>query len=288
MEKIARFPGEVENLESCHISDCHGFFGPETSQKCENCRKSRTAKQGGFKLGGLPDLGSSIPNGLFRPCNNVATFPLFRRISRLVWESLNAGLAKGGLGTCPQLSTIAYDCRHFETKVPLRKGPKRSQMCTIVDDCAHIPESGLKPPFESPRLDFPDESFSSFPFFLSIESTYKEHWRRGSATQSAPFPTKVKVPLVWEPPCLASLKQNVPEKVYALISCLNISYRHFLKSSSVLNLMFDFIFEGGCTREEQIALSLKRHLFPHAGRKPKAFWIYFSTLPPILNIFSNA
>ena len=55
----------------------------------------------------------------------------------------------------------------------------------------------------------------------------------------------------------------------------------------VVNLKFDFISDGGCTREEQIALSLKRHLFPHGGREPKAFWICFSTLPPILNIFSN-
>ena len=28
-------------------------------------------------------------------------------------------------------------------------------MCTIVDDCAQIAESDLKPPFESPHLDFP-------------------------------------------------------------------------------------------------------------------------------------
>ena len=52
----------------------------------------------------------------------------------------------------------------------------------------------------------------------------------------------------------------------------------------VLNLKLNFIFDGGCTREEQIGLSLKRHLFPHGGRKPEAFLIYFSTLPPILNI----
>ena len=30
-------------------------------------------------------------------------------------------------------------------------------MCTIVDDCAQIAESGLKPPFESPHLSFADE-----------------------------------------------------------------------------------------------------------------------------------
>ena len=49
---------------------------------------------------------------------------------------------------------------------------------------------------------------------------------------------------------------------------------------SVLNLKFDFISDGGCTREEQIALSLKRHLFPHGGREPKAFWICFSRVHP--------
>ena len=49
---------------------------------------------------------------------------------------------------------------------------------------------------------------------------------------------------------------------------------------SVLNLKFDFISDGGCTREEQIALSLKRHLFPHGGREPNAFWICFSRVRP--------
>ena len=56
---------------------------------------------------------------------------------------------------------------------------------------------------------------------------------------------------------------------------------------SVLNLKFDFISDGGCTREEQIALSLKRHLFPHGGREPKAFWICFSQVHPPSEIKSN-
>ena len=47
----------------------------------------------------------------------------------------------------------------------------------------------------------------------------------------------------------------------------HLSRRHL----SVLNLKFDFISDGGRTREEQIALSLKRHLFPHGDREPKAF-----------------
>ena len=56
---------------------------------------------------------------------------------------------------------------------------------------------------------------------------------------------------------------------------------------SVLNLKFDFISDGGCTREEQIALSQKRHLFPHGGREPKAFWICFSRVHPPSEIKSN-
>ena len=56
---------------------------------------------------------------------------------------------------------------------------------------------------------------------------------------------------------------------------------------SVLNLKFDFICDGGCTREKQIALSLKRHLFPHGGREPKAFWICSSRVHPPSEIKSN-
>ena len=79
---------------------------------------------------------------------------LMREIAMSLFrESLNGGFPNGSLG---YLSTIAYDCRHFATKVPLRKGPKKAQKCTIVDDCAQIAESGLKPPFESPHSDFPD------------------------------------------------------------------------------------------------------------------------------------
>ena len=59
---------------------------------------------------------------------------------------------------CPQLSTIAHDCRHFATKAPLGKGSKKAtkQKCAL-DDCAQIAESGPKPPFESPHLDFPEK-----------------------------------------------------------------------------------------------------------------------------------
>ena len=64
-------------------------------------------------------------------------------------------ISKGGLKVlvynCPRLPTTVSILRR---KLPL-KGPKGPQKCTIVDDCAQIAESGLKPPFESPHLDFP-------------------------------------------------------------------------------------------------------------------------------------
>ena len=70
------------------------------------------------------------------------------------------GLSKWGLKAlvhnCPRLPTIVVILRR---KFPLERGPKRPQKCTIVDDCAQIAESGLKPPFESPHLDFPDKFF---------------------------------------------------------------------------------------------------------------------------------
>ena len=48
-------------------------------------------------------------------------------------KSLNGGLANEGLR---YLSTIAYDCRHFATKVPLRKGPKRAT--SFVHNCRRL------------------------------------------------------------------------------------------------------------------------------------------------------
>ena len=63
----------------------------------------------------------------------------------------------GASGTCPQLATTTYDCRHFVTKVPLKKGPNKA---TKVQNCRRFvrksTESDLKPPFESPHLDFPE------------------------------------------------------------------------------------------------------------------------------------
>ena len=59
------------------------------------------------------------------------------------------GLSKWGLkvlvNNCPRLPTIVVI--FLRRKFPLERGPKRPQKCTIVDDCAQIAESGLKPPF---------------------------------------------------------------------------------------------------------------------------------------------
>ena len=58
------------------------------------------------------------------------------------------------------LSTIVHDCLRLSSfcdeSSPQKGAPKRPHKCTIVDDCAQIAESGLKSPFESPHLDFPE------------------------------------------------------------------------------------------------------------------------------------
>ena len=58
------------------------------------------------------------------------------------------------------MSTIVDDCLRllsvYDESLPLQRGPKGPQKCTIVDDSAQIAESGLKTAFESPQLDFPE------------------------------------------------------------------------------------------------------------------------------------
>ena len=63
----------------------------------------------------------------------------------------------------------------------------------------------------------------------------------------------------------------------------HLSRRHL----SALNLKFDFISDGGCTREEQIALSLKRRLFPHGGQRAQGFLDLFFDAAPHLEYFSK-
>ena len=86
-------------------------------------------------------------------CLQAAPKP--RRKSKVTLESRSKvsgksqwGLSKWGLKVlvhnCPRLPTIVVILRR---KLPLERGPKRPQKRTIVDDCAQIAESGLKPPF---------------------------------------------------------------------------------------------------------------------------------------------
>ena len=60
------------------------------------------------------------------------------------------------------------------------------------------------------------------------------------------------------------------------LSRRHLSRRHL--SFFFLNFKFNFIFDGGCTREEQIALSLKRHLFLH-GDNPRRLGFIFDAAP---------
>ena len=82
--------------------------------------------------------------------------PKTKKVIELLF-CLNGGLANGGLR---YLSTIVHDCLRLSSfcdESPPQKGAsKKPQKCTIVDDCAQIAKSVLKPPFESPHLDFPD------------------------------------------------------------------------------------------------------------------------------------
>ena len=103
-------------------------------------------------------------------------------------------------------------------------------------------------------------------------------------------PSEIKSTILLGSACLS--ERNCPRKTFKSIG----EKRSFEKREkshlrgrhlSVLNLKFDFISDGGCTREEEIALSLKRHLFPHGGREPKAFWICFSRVHPPSEIKSN-
>ena len=82
------------------------------------------------------------------------------------------------------------------------------------------------------------------------------------------------------PTGVASLKKYRPSRKKSELVSDSVKRHLRGRHLSVLNLKFDFISDGGCTREEQIALALKRHLFLHGGREPKAFWICFSRVRP--------
>ena len=110
---------------------------------------SRAAKRGGFKRGGFP----------------IWTCPSF-----FVLNSLNGGLANGGL---MYLSTIVPGCRDFATKIPLRRGPKKATKVhncgRLCANCREWPWAPIwEPPFRlSQSLSF-FVLFGDFPDFFVI------------------------------------------------------------------------------------------------------------------------
>ena len=56
-------------------------------------------------------------------------------------------LQMGAQGTRPQLSTIAFNCRHFATKIPFTKGHESAQLHTIVHK---LPRVALSPHLRAP------------------------------------------------------------------------------------------------------------------------------------------
>ena len=61
------------------------------------------------------------------------------------------------------LKVLVHDClrlssfRDGKCLLLIERGPKKAtKVDNIVDVCAQVAASGLKPPIESPHLDFPD------------------------------------------------------------------------------------------------------------------------------------
>ena len=124
---------------------------------------TRTDPKGSFVT---PSLTQRVIGGKMKrlePCVGTVAFfisacplqPLsdfLQRLGKSKW-----GLCKWGLKVfvhnCPRSPTIVAI---LQRKFLLERRPKEPRKCTIVDDCAQIAESGLKPPFESPHVDFPE------------------------------------------------------------------------------------------------------------------------------------
>ena len=124
------------------------------------------------------------------------------------------GLSKWGLRAlvhnCPRFPTIVVILRQ---KLPSESGPKRPQKGTIVDDCAQFAESDLKPPFESPHLDFPDkgperkqgklDSFGATSLFIFLP------WMRGWGFKIVTLRKTLVVGVTKMVPSCAPLRESV-------------------------------------------------------------------------------
>ena len=118
----------------------------------------RQLKKGPRKGNRGPVRGTAGPtSGTEGPVTGTGPFNLHKapfnctRLGQSKWV-----LSNGGLG---YLSSIVHDCLQlytFSDKNSFKKESKWPRKCTIARDCARVAESGLKPPFESPQLDFPE------------------------------------------------------------------------------------------------------------------------------------
>ena len=118
----------------------------------------------------MSELRPEHNHGISLPCflppekKNTSSF------AKCLWEKSKWGISKWRLKVlvhlvhdCLRLSSFCYE------KFPLERGPPKKK-CRIVDDCAQIAECGLKPPYESPHLDFPQKCYLSL--FLTFLATF--------------------------------------------------------------------------------------------------------------------
>ena len=112
------------------------------------CSRVPTTTSGTFGLDSRESsFCASAPPSTQLPSSSRLSQPALSR------ESLNGGFPNGGLRYS---STIVHDFLQLSSFCHENSLYKRPRKCTIAHDCAQIAESGLKPPFESPHLDFSD------------------------------------------------------------------------------------------------------------------------------------
>ena len=91
MEQIARFPGGEIIAESCHVSDCHGFLGPDPF-----LYRFTVLLNSGGSNSPWSEFWSEFP-GLFRHFMGMGVVPApsnFEGRNTLFWK------AHGTLGVC--------------------------------------------------------------------------------------------------------------------------------------------------------------------------------------------
>ena len=86
---------------------------------------------------------------VLRSCARASDFSAHSTLPQTPWRKSKWGLSEWGL------KALVHDCPRLP-KFPLHLCSKWPQKRASVDDRAQIADSGLKPPFESPHLDFPE------------------------------------------------------------------------------------------------------------------------------------